>query len=199
MDKGLKISEEKTSTELPTEDAQVTEITSDVGRSDSLQKETIAPFMVKEKEEEWIEKVVSINRTAKVVKGGRRMAFSALVVTGNSRGQVGFGVGKANEVVNAIRKGGNEARKSLFNVMLKGTTIPYQAIGHCGAARVLIKPASRGTGVIAGGAVRAVCEVAGIKDILAKCLKSDNPVNVVRATVDAFKKMGKAGLKDEIE
>jgi small subunit ribosomal protein S5 len=169
-------------------------------RQESFTKEDIStPIKVKEpeKEIEWVEKVISINRTAKVVKGGRRMAFSALVVVGNKQGQVGFGVGKANEVVDAIRKGGNEARKSLFDIILKGSTIPYQAIGHCGAARVMIKPASRGTGVIAGGAVRAVCEVAGIKDVLAKCLKSDNPVNVVRATVDALKKMEKGALRDE--
>ena len=143
----------------------------------------------REESSEYIEKLVSLNRVSKTVKGGRIMKFSALMVVGDGKGKVGFGMGKAGEVSEAIRKGIEDAKKNMVKVSLKGTTIPHEVVGIYGAGKVMLKPAALGTGIIAGGKVRAVLECAGISNIRAKCLRSDNPTNVVKAVMAGLQEL----------
>jgi small subunit ribosomal protein S5 len=146
-------------------------------------------FSRKETQSEFDERVVFVNRCAKVVKGGRRFSFSAVVVVGDRNGRVGFGFGKANEVSDAIRKGGDAAKKEMMSVKLVGKTIPHEVIGICDGGRVLLKPAPDGTGLIVGGGMRPVLEAAGVRDAIGKSLGSKNRLNVVKATVDALNKL----------
>ena len=147
------------------------------------------PRRDREREKEFEERVVTINRVTKVVKGGRRFRFAALVVIGDKKGRVGFGTGKANEVPDAIKKAIEDAKKNVFTVPIINGTIPHEITGTYGAGQVFVRPAAEGTGVIAGGAIRAVLELAGINDILSKCIGSRTPINMVRATVDALKNL----------
>lgn len=140
-------------------------------------------------ESEWEEKIIQVRRVTKVVKGGKKLSFRAVVAVGNGKGQVGIGVGKAAEVIGAIQKGVVDAKKSLINVTLVGTTLPHQVVGKQGSSRIMLKPAAKGTGIIAGGAARAILELSGVGDVLAKSLGSRAPLNVARATIDGLERM----------
>jgi len=159
------------------------------GRSPRGQRRGQSPRKREVVQSEFLEKVLIIKRVTKVTKGGKKLSFSALVVVGDGKGQVGYSLGKAGEVATGIRKALNKAKKKMVRVSLKGKTIPHTIIGVCGAAEVLLKPASEGTGVIASGPVRAICDCVGIQDILTKCHRSNNPINVVKATMDGLMRL----------
>ncbi|MBF0478721.1 MAG: 30S ribosomal protein S5 [Candidatus Omnitrophica bacterium] len=146
-----------------------------------------------------VEQVIKINRVTKVTKGGKKLSFSALVVVGDKKGQVGYSQAKASEVSTAIKKAMNKAKKNMIRVPMKGTTIPHEIIGQCGAARVLLKPAGEGTGVIAAGPVRAICDASGITNILSKCHRSNNPVNVIKATMDGIMRLKSAKTVSDLD
>ncbi len=174
----------------PVEETPVAQAPAGKGRRRGGERERKAPAKKSSSTDSGlIEKVVSINRVSKTTKGGTRLAFSALVVVGDGKGKVGYGLGKAGEVATAIKKSLNAARKNMILINRRGTTITHEILGECGSASVLLKPASEGTGVIASGAVRAVCDGAGITNILTKCHKSNNPINVVKATFDGLSRL----------
>ena len=152
---------------------------------------------IDDEKDKYLEKVITVKRVSKVVKGGKRFSFTALVTVGDRNGHMGYGFGKGTEVSDAIKKALNNAKKNFIEVPLRGTTIPHEIVGKCDASIVLLKPASDGTGVIAGGPVRAVCEAAGIKNVLTKTFKSHNPANVVKATIDALKRLRLERFKEE--
>ncbi len=169
------------------------------GRKGAPEGKRRPSFRKREESSEFMEKVLSIKRVTKVTKGGKKLSFSALVVVGDMKGSVGYNLGKAGEVAIAIRKALAAAKKNMVKISLKGTTIPHEIIGVCGGAEVLLKPASDGTGVIASGPVRAICDGAGIHNILTKCHRSNNPINVVKATMDGLtrlKTVKKQGVED---
>lgn len=167
----------------------VAEVAPEIKRPARRPSRAPQPRKMEAQDSEFIEKVIAIKRVTKVTKGGKKLSFSALVVVGNGKGRVGFALDKAGEVATAIRKALAAAKKNMIDVPLKGTTIPHEIIGECGGANVLLKPASEGTGVIASGPVRAVCDGAGIHNILTKCHRSNNPTNVVKATFDGLSRL----------
>ncbi len=171
------------------EEEEETEASKEKGRLAQRLKVKKARALPKIEESEFIEKVLAINRVTKVTKGGKKLSFSALTVVGDGKGRVGYSLEKAGEVAIAIRKSLNSAKKQMVRISLKGTTIPHEIIGVCGGAEVLLKPAADGTGVIAAGPVRAVCDGVGIRNILTKCHRSNNPINVVKATMDGLSRL----------
>lgn len=188
--------EQRSSDAVLEEGAEVVEETVDSSKPAAVaRKGGFRPRKPVESESGLIEKVVAINRVAKTTKGGTRLAFSALVVVGDGKGKVGFSLGKAGEVANAIKKALNGAKRSMVKINMRGTTITHEVLGECGSAKVLLKPASEGTGVIAAGPVRAICDGAGITNILTKCHRSNNPINVVKA---AFEGLSRLKSMDEI-